>query len=85
MPDTSISRMSEPTHADWVEEIASRVADEWGVGSGAFSNDVALSENVLVDALSARPDLVERLIGTYLIESDFFEPLVPFGVLEETP
>lgn len=59
---------------DWARAIATRVADEWG-GRQEFPEDAELLRQVLSTALAAHPAQCRRLIGTGIIEADYFEPL----------
>jgi hypothetical protein len=66
--------MREPTDADWANAIASRISDEWR-GKSDFPEDAELLRNVLAQALTAHPHSMAKLIGTGIIEEDYFEPL----------
>lgn len=63
---------TEPTDRDWAYAIAVRIADELLDGT-QFPDDVGLLEEVLVAAFLAVPHEMRRLIGTSIIEEDWFE------------
>lgn len=54
--------------ARWADAISRRISDEW---SGT-REDKLLLKDVLYKALKGRDDLVRRLIGTGIIEDDYF-------------
>lgn len=58
----------------WASAIAERLSDEWD-GKSEFPEDAELLKEVLAKALSAFPDQCMRLVGTGIIEEDYFEPL----------
>jgi len=62
------------THLDWAEAIAERLAGEWGTFMHADPGFVTELTEVLTEALKDRPELLEQLIGSELIEEDYFEP-----------
>ncbi len=62
------------TNSDWANAIALRIADEWD-GKKDFPEDAVLLEDVLADLFSKAPIACEKLIGTGIIEEDYFEPL----------
>ena len=65
---------SEPTDKDWAAAIALRIADEWH-GASDFPEDKELLRKVLADLLEQHPKHRERLIGTGIIEEDYFGSL----------
>jgi hypothetical protein len=67
--------MSEPTLTAWADAIALRISDEWS-GSSGEPEDAAVLRRSLREALIAAPTACARLIGTGVIESDYFDPLV---------
>ncbi|MCF6227917.1 MAG: hypothetical protein L3J82_04505 [Planctomycetes bacterium] len=62
-----------PTLNDWADAIAMRIADEWN--SDADREDRILLESVLSDVLRTNPAGARKLIGTLVIEEDYFDPL----------
>ena len=54
--------------------ISYRLADEWD-GASEFPRDAVLLRKVLEKLLSDNPDDCKKLIGTGIIEEDYFEPL----------
>jgi len=58
----------------WAFAIAERIADEW-YGKRDFPEDVALLRKFLNDSLLKSPNACAQLIGTGIIEEDYFEPL----------
>ncbi len=67
---------SEPTIKDWASAIALRISDEWN-GKSEWPEDAELMRECLEEALAERPDLCRKMIGTGIIETDYFEPLEP--------
>ena len=65
-----------PTLRDalWASAIAERLSDEWG-GKEDFPEDAELLRQVLRDLFLQSPTACHRLIGTGVIEEDYFEPL----------
>lgn len=59
---------------NWALAIAIRVSDEWST-SDEFNEDVRLLKKVLYKSLLARPVELQKLIGTGVIEADYFETL----------
>ena len=66
---------SQPLNGDWAEAIATRIADEWS-GKGDFPDDAERLRVVLMELFAASPESVAKLVGTGIIEEDYFEPLV---------
>lgn len=58
----------------WALAIATRISDEW-VTSDEFNEDARLLKTVLYKTLLARPVELQKLIGTGVIEADYFELL----------
>lgn len=56
---------------EWAKAIAERINDD---ATYAFDDDGTI-ENVLAQALARCPDLCKQLIGTTVIEEDYFERL----------
>ena len=65
---------SEPTIKDWAGAIALRISDEWN-GKTDFPEDAELMRQCLEEALTERPNLCHKMIGTGIIETDYFEDL----------
>ncbi len=55
---------------DWARAISRRIADEW---DGDNEEDRELLQRVLSQAFVRCPDLAQELVGTTIIEEDFFE------------
>ena len=62
-------------HARWASAIAKRISDEWS-GASDFPQDVVLLRKSLEKMLSNDLDVVTSLIGTGVIENDYFDKLV---------
>jgi len=58
----------------WAKAIAARISDEWD-GKRDFPEDAELLKEVLESALCAVPEQCHRLVGTGIIEEDYFEPI----------
>ncbi len=58
----------------WARAIANRIADEWD-GKQDFPNDAKLLEDILSKLFMAHPEECYKLIGTGIIEEDFFDNL----------
>ena len=70
-----------PTDADWAEAVATRIADEW-YGMSGFSDDHAILHDVLRDLFILHPEHCNRLIGTGVIEENYFDYLEEsFGIV----
>ncbi len=54
--------------------IAVRISDEWQ-GREDFPEDAELLENILFRLFNAHPDECCKLIGTGIIEEDYFDSL----------
>ncbi len=66
--------MREPTDADWADAIALRISDE-GSGKSNFPEDAGVLRNVLALLFTAHPHFMTKLIGTGIIEEDYFESI----------
>ena len=66
--------MREPTDADWADAIALRISDEWS-GKSDFPEAAESLRSVLVRLFTAHPHSMATLIGTGIIEEDYFAPL----------
>lgn len=64
----------EPANRDWAAAIAQRIADEWH-GASDFPEDAELLRKALSDLLELHPEYCGRLVGTGIIEEDYFDPL----------
>lgn len=67
-------RLTKPSEYDWAEAIANLITDEWD-GTKSFPNDAELIKNTLIKTLIDNPQLISSLIGTGVIEEDYFEVL----------
>jgi len=63
----------------WAEAIAMRIASEWELRDD-WPEDAVLMEKTIAKLLTMHPEECEKLIGTGIIESDFFNDLKPEGV-----
>jgi len=61
-----------PTNGDWAEAISCRLADEWS-GKKDFPEDANLLQKILMELFTKHPELCKKLIGTGIIEEDYFE------------
>lgn len=59
---------------EWAEAISERVSDEW-CGRDCFPEDAKLLRNVLSNSLKLNPVGCAKLIGTGIIEIDYFSDL----------
>ena len=59
---------------DFSSAIALRISDEWE-GTSDFPEDALVLQKVLEKLFSENPEECEKLIGTGIIEEDYFEPL----------
>lgn len=66
--------MQKITDKQWAIAIATRVSNEWS-GRTEFPEDAELLKDVLVKCLTSRFPEAEKLIGTGIIEDDYFEEL----------
>lgn len=67
--------MNQLDHAKWAAAIAQRISEEWS-GSRASPDDAELLRTLLEKMLSRDIESVAALIGTGIIESDYFESLM---------
>ncbi|MGH8752160.1 MAG: hypothetical protein ACREUV_10715 [Burkholderiales bacterium] len=58
----------------WARVIALRISDEWSWKED-FPEDAELMRKVLQKCLAKCPREMGRLIGTGVIEEDYFEPI----------
>ncbi|MGH8462407.1 MAG: hypothetical protein ACRESS_12430 [Stenotrophobium sp.] len=60
-----------PNTDDWANAVALRISDEW---SGT-AQDKAILLDALAEAFKSAPHACARLIGTQVIEENYFESL----------
>lgn len=65
-----------PTPEAWAVAIAARIADEW-TGKDSDPDNAELLKEVLTKALKAVPEETMKLVGTGIIEEDYFEEVSP--------
>ena len=58
----------------WAKAVAERLSDEWD-GKSEFPEDAELLKEIIEKALIAVSDECMRLVGTGIIEEDYFELL----------
>jgi hypothetical protein len=58
----------------FAKAISYRLADEWD-GASAFPEDALLLRKVIEKLLTENPEDCKKLIGTGIIEDDYFEQL----------
>ena len=63
------------TLKNFPKAISYRLADEW-YGSSEFPEDAMLLRKVLEKMLIANPGECKKLIGTGIIEKDYFDQLL---------
>ena len=56
----------------WAKAIAGRITDEWD-GHQDFPEDAIMIENILTKLLIQHPEECIKLIGTGVIEEDYFD------------
>lgn len=66
--------MKNPTNRDWSKAIARRITDELPLQEDS-PEDAALLQKILENLFSKNSWAVNKLIGTGIIEEDYFEPL----------
>ena len=59
----------------FAKAISYRIADEWD-GASEFPEDAILLRKVIEKSLTENPEECKKLIGTGIIEEDYFEPLL---------
>jgi hypothetical protein len=64
-----------PNMKAFTKAISYRIADEWDGASG-FPEDAILLRKVLEKVLARNPKECKKLIGTGIIEEDYFEQLL---------
>lgn len=62
------------TLKDFARAISFRLADEWN-GASEFPEDSILLRKVLEKLLTENPEECKKLIGTGIIEEDYFDQL----------
>jgi hypothetical protein len=60
---------------EWAKAISIRISDEWQGNNCDNKDDVNLLQKVLENSLKNNPDSCKELIGTTIIEEDYFEKL----------
>ncbi len=60
--------------ADWAFAIATRFSDEWD-GLKDFPLEAEMLKKLIEQTLIENPHILKTLIGTGIIEEDYFEPL----------
>ncbi|MCF7791804.1 MAG: hypothetical protein K9M56_07385 [Victivallales bacterium] len=58
----------------WAYAISERLSDEWHFKSD-FPEDAELLKSVLYDLLLSSPENCKKLIGTGIIEEDYFKKI----------
>lgn len=58
----------------WADAIAIRIADEWN-GSKEFIEDAEMLKNLIKTSIQKNPCCLNKIIGTGIIEEDFFNEL----------
>ena len=59
----------------WATAIALRISDEWDGNTEETNEDIELLKNVLEKILKNNPEECVKLIGTSIIEEDYFYKL----------
>ena len=62
------------TLKDFAIAISYRLADEWN-GASEFPEDANLLREIIEKLLTENPEECKKLIGTGIIEEDYFEQL----------
>jgi len=62
------------TIKDFAKAISIRIADEWD-GANDFPEDTNLLQEILEKLFSFHPDECRRLIGTGIIEEEYFDKI----------
>ncbi|MCZ7609711.1 MAG: hypothetical protein M5U17_06050 [Ignavibacterium sp.] len=57
----------------WAKAIALRISDEWDGNTEGNKNDVITLRKVLEKSLIQNPNSCKKLIGTTIIEEDYFD------------
>jgi hypothetical protein len=63
----------EQTIEKWAEAIATRISDEWDGNKIKNEEDVILLKETLKTSFINVPDSCVKLIGTSIIEEDYFD------------
>ena len=63
-----------PTNKDWAYAISLRISDEWD-GKTEWPDDAELLRKTLYQLFKNNPKECQTLIGTGIIEENYFEPL----------
>jgi len=59
----------------WAKAIALRISDEWEGNTNENKDDVILLRKVLEKSLKKNPHECKRLIGSTIIEEDYFDKI----------
>lgn len=59
----------------WAEAIALRISDEWTGNTVDNKEDVELLRQILENTLKTNPSECRKLIGTIIIEEDYFDEI----------
>ena len=59
----------------WANAIALRISDEWNGNNKGNEEDVLVLRNVLENSLKKNPIGCKKLIGSTIIEEDYFQKL----------
>jgi hypothetical protein len=59
----------------WAKAISIRISDEWQGNTKESKHDVIILQRVLENSLRKNPDDCKKLIGTTIIEEDYFDKI----------
>ena len=59
---------------NYAQAIAMRISDEWA-GGDDFPEDAVVLRQVLAELFTKHPDACQKLIGTGIIEENYFDDL----------
>jgi len=59
--------------SQWAKAIATRISDEWDGNTKENEEDVIILQKVLENSLKKNPNNCKQLIGTTIIEEDYFD------------
>ncbi len=57
----------------WAKAISIRISDEWSGNYRENEDDIIILQKVLENSLKKNPKNCKKLIGTTIIEEDFFD------------
>ena len=66
--------ISKTERSRWSEALSTRIIDEWD-GSKAFTDDAETLKKLIKKALFQNPIFLKKLIGSGIIEEDYFDDL----------